>query len=487
MSRTLVVVENHKRWNMHIPGTEVIGARDYLTNPQYAELKRAKVFNLCKTYRYQSLGYYVSLLAAARGHRALPSVNTIQDLREVSLVKLTSQELEGLIDRSLESLKSEDFELSIYFGRNIAARYDRLSQSLFNHFPSPLLRAEFHKHKNHWRLTKLRPIASSDIPDAHREFVCSQAESYFSRKKPAASYRPRYDLAILLDEEAQDSPSDGKAITRFIAAAKELGIDAQIISKDDFGQLAEYDALFIRVTTAVNHYTYRFATRAEAEGLVVIDDPQSIIRCSNKVYLADLFGRHGLPIPKTFIVHKDNRDQVAQVLGLPCVLKRPDSAFSMGVVRASTAEDLHRVLDEFLEDSDLVVAQSFVPTGYDWRIGVLDGKPLYACKYHMAQGHWQIRKTGESGPKYGKVETMPIGAAPPRAIELAVKASRLIGRGLYGVDLKEVDGQFLIIEVNDNPNIDAGVEDAVLKEDLYREIMRAFYERLEDRGKSPIP
>ena len=67
MSRTLVVVENQKRWNLHIPGTEVIGARDYLTNPLYAELKRAKVFNLCRTYRYQSLGYYVSLLAAARG------------------------------------------------------------------------------------------------------------------------------------------------------------------------------------------------------------------------------------------------------------------------------------------------------------------------------------------------------------------------------------------------------------------------------------
>lgn len=486
MSRTLVVVENRKRWNLHIPGTEVIGARDYLTNPQYAELKRAKVFNLCRTYRYQSLGYYVSLLAAARGHRALPSVNTIQDLREASLVKLTSQELDGLIQRSFDTLRSDKFELSIYFGRNMAARYDRLSQSLFNHFPAPLLRAEFVKHK-HWRLHKLRPIATNDIPDVHRDFVVEQAESYFSRKKPAASFRPRYELAILVDPEAEDAPSDAKAIARFVSAARDLQIDAQVISRDDFGQLGEYDALFIRATTAVNHFTYRFATRAEAEGLVVIDDPKSIIRCSNKVYLADLFGRHGLPIPKTFIVHKDNCDQVAAALGLPCVLKRPDSAFSAGVVRSETPEQLHQVLDDFLEDSDLVVAQSFVPTGYDWRIGVLDGRPLYACKYHMASGHWQIRKTGQAGPRYGKVETMPIGAAPPRAIELAVKASNLIGRGLYGVDLKEVEGQFLIIEVNDNPNIDAGVEDYVLKEDLYREIMRAFYDRLEDRGRAPLP
>ena len=38
-----------------------------------------------------------------------------------------------------------------------------------------------------------------------------------------------------------------------------------------------------------------------------------------------------------------------------------------------------------------------MPTDYDWRIGVLDGEPLFACKYKMARGHWQIIKHEADG------------------------------------------------------------------------------------------
>ena len=65
---------------------------------------------------------------------------------------------------------------------------------------------------------------------------------------------------------------------------------------------------------------------------------------------------------------------------------------------------------------------------------------------------------------------------------LAPMGARLIGDGLYGVDLKVVDGRALLIEVNDNPNLDAGCEDAVLKDDLYLAIMRHFRARLDARG-----
>ena len=61
---------------------------------------------------------------------------------------------------------------------------------------------------------------------------------------------------------------------------------------------AEFDALFIRETTLVNHHTYRFARRAASEGLVVIDDPESILKCTNKVFLAELLSRHKMPMPQ---------------------------------------------------------------------------------------------------------------------------------------------------------------------------------------------
>lgn len=60
-----------------------------------------------------------------------------------------------------------------------------------------------------------------------------------------------------------------------------------------------------------------------------------------------------------------------------------------------------------------------------------------------------------------------------------MQTARLIGDGLYGVDLKQAGDRVLVIEVNDNPNLDAGIEDAVLGDELYRRVLQAFTQRLE--------
>ncbi|MGD8317757.1 MAG: RimK family protein [Myxococcales bacterium] len=479
----LIVVERPENWPLEIPGTEVVTATDYLTNPRFVELKSAKVFNLCRSYAYQSAGYYVSLLAAARGHKPLPSVMTMQDLRQASLVRIASETTELLVQQTLAPIKSDRFVLSIYFGRNMAKRYDRLCRALFNHFPAPLLRAEFVRAEQ-WRLEKLRVIASHEIPESHRDFVMEQAKRFFGRPHPAGVHRARYDLAILVNPEEVDAPSDEKAIQRFLRAAKKVGFDAWVVGKEDFGRIAEFDALFLRETTAVDHYTYRFARRAEAEGLIVIDDPESIVRCTNKVYQAELFEQNKIDCPKTLVVSRESAEQVAQRLGLPCVLKRPDSSFSAGVVKVETEEELSAHLREFLQKSELVIAQEFAASEFDWRVGILEGKALYVCRYHMARGHWQIQKAlGEKRRVYGRTDTLAVQDAPQAVVDLAVRAANLIGDGLYGVDIKEVGARLLVMEVNDNPSIEAGVEDAVLKDDLYLSIMQSFYDRLERRGQ----
>jgi glutathione synthase/RimK-type ligase-like ATP-grasp enzyme len=474
----LIVVENPKLWPLDIPETEIVVARDYLTDPRFFAMKRAKVFNLCRTYGYQTLGYYVSLLAAARGHKPMPSVETIQDLRQSALLRIASEDIEALLQKTLARIRSRRFELSIYFGRNLAKRYDRICQALFGHFPAPFLRAEFVR-ADQWRLHSLRSIASNDIADSHHAFVLEQAQRFFARPRVADPERPRYDLAILVNPEDPHPPSDERALRRFARVGKKLDIGVWPIGKQDYGRLSEYDALFIRETTNVNHHTYRFARRAEAEGLVVIDDAESIVRCSNKVYQAELFEKHGIDCPKTLIVHRENAAAVGDALGFPCVLKRPDGSFSTGVRRADDPAQLALYLEEFFRDSELVVAQAFVPSSFDWRVGVLDGQALWACRYHMARGHWQIRRESGADTSYGKVETLPVADAPAKAVEIAVRAASLIGRGLYGVDVKELDGRFLVMEVNDNPSIDAGYEDAVLKDELYERILRSFIERIE--------
>ena len=61
----------------------------------------------------------------------------------------------------------------------------------------------------------------------------------------------------------------------------------------------------------------------------------------------------------------------------------------------------------------------------------------------------------------------------------ALDAANVIGKGLYGVDVKVIEDKSVIIEVNDNPSIDYGVEDAILGDELYRLILREFLDRLE--------
>ena len=477
----VIVTDEPSLWPFEMPGVTVVDAWSYLTGGQYSTMRGVKIFNLCRSYRYQTAGYYVSLLAEARAHRPLPSVTTMQDIQSPAMVRLLSGELEDLVEKSLSPLHTNHFTLSIYFGRNTAKRYDRLSMHLFNLFQAPLLRAQFFRDSEGWQLGNVRAIATDEVPESHRPFLLQSAHDHFSgRRVTVRKKTTRFDLAILHDPNEAHPPSDEVALKRFTKAGERAGFSVELIERDDYARLAEFDALFIRETTHVNHHTYRFARRAAQEGLVVIDDPQSIVRCTNKVYLAELLTRHKLPTPKTLVVNRENREAVAEHLGFPCVLKQPDSAFSLGVVKADNEEELETQIDHFLSQSDLVVAQEFISSTFDWRIGVLDQKPFYACKYHMAHKHWQIVKRDESGnDHYGKSETMPVETAPRKAVSLAKKAANLIGNGLYGVDVKQSGSDFYIIEVNDNPNLDSGVEDGILHEDLYDRIMRVFLDRVE--------
>ena len=487
MSRSIIVVNKPAKWPFAIPEVEVVAARDYLNDRAWAEQKRLRVFNLCRSYRYQSTGYYVSLLAEARGHRPLPRIGTLQDLRHQSLLKVVSADLDSLIQQSLRPLQGTEFTLSIYFARNLARRYDRLSRELYNLFPAPLLRAQFVRGEERWTLRKLSPISANEIPDHHHAFVVEAGARHFRRgpAKVAARKPARFHLAILCDERERTPPSDAAAIESFVAAARRHEISTEIVSRDDYGRLAEFDGLFIRATTAVNNHTYRFARRAEAEGLAVIDDPDSIVRCTNKVYLAELLERHGVPTPRTEIIHRGNARDVLARLGLPCVLKAPDSSFSLGVIKVETGAEYETEVNRLLDESDLLIGQEYLRTEFDWRVGVLDGEPIYACKYFMARGHWQIynHEAGEESDFSGGWETLPVAKAPPRVIRTAVRAANLIGDGFYGVDLKYRAGRPAVIEVNDNPSIENEVEDAVLGAALYDRVMASFLRRMETKRR----
>jgi glutathione synthase/RimK-type ligase-like ATP-grasp enzyme len=172
-------------------------------------------------------------------------------------------------------------------------------------------------------------------------------------------------------------------------------------------------------------------------------------------------------------------ERLERELGWPMVLKIPDGSFSRGVHKVADREELNRTLRMLFDDTELVLAQEFMPTAFDWRIGVLDGEPLFACQYLMARNHWQIVRHGEGGKALeGAMRAVQLAAAPAQVVQTAVKAARLIGRGLYGVDIKQNDRGVFVIEVNDNPNLVHGEEDDAEGDIVWRKITVGFLMRL---------
>lgn len=487
---TLIVVNNPDEWKFTIPHVAVVSAWEYLTDPAFSALRGVRIYNLCRSYRYQSYGYYVSLLAAARGHKPMPSVTTINDMKSPSVIRIVSDDIDALVQKTLSRIQGPTFTLSIYFGKNLAKHYDVLCGSLYRLFEAPFLRAYFVKTQESWHLQNISPISVNEVPAEHYDFISRTAEEFLGGRRIAKTRRAafRYDMAILYNPDAPSPPSNRKAIELFEHAAEEVGIGTEIIGKDDYNRIAEFDALFIRETTSVNHHTYRFSRRADAEGLVVIDDPVSILRCTNKVYLNELMVRHKIPVPKTVVIHKGNIRSAPALLSYPIILKQPDSAFSQGVEKLNDFETYKAAAETLFEKSALLIAQTYIPTEFDWRVGVFNRKPLYVCQYYMAAKHWQIiKKDARTGRMIeGKFTTVPVPEAPKAVVNLALRAADLIGDGLYGVDIKQSGNRLYLIEINDNPSIDAGVEDQILKKDLYRIIMDGFLERIEKR-KSPAP
>lgn len=490
MSKQIIVVESLKDLTAEMADVTVVLADDYLADPAYLETRNVQVINMCRSYRYQTVGYYCSLLAEARRHKVIPSVATILDLSRRAIYGLQVEDLEELVGKTLikhESEGKDGFTLDVFFGKCAYANMANLAHQIFELFPCPLMQVSFAR-QGAWRINSIRALSANKLT-ADQTKLLGEAFAWYRKKKwrsPKSRSSSRYDLAILYDPEEKLPPSDKRALANFVNAGKSQGVAVELVTRKDFPKLAEYDALFIRATTRINHYTFRFAKKAEVEGMPVLDDPTSIRRCTNKVYLAELLATHNLPAPAGRILYKHDEKKVIQTVErhfeYPVVLKVPDGSFSLGVHKANNRAELSAITTRLFHESELILAQEFVYTDFDWRVGVLNRTPIFACQYFMSKSHWQIVKYAPSGRiTEGTFKSWALGDVPQEVITTAVKAANLIGDGLYGVDVKQHNDKFYVIEVNDNPNIEAGVEDAHLKGELYNIIIRDFVRRLDSR------
>jgi len=486
----LIIVEDRKDWSARSANETVVTAAEYLAPGTCHVKPRIIVVNLCRSYKYLSIGYYCSLLAEARMQRVYPSVKTVNDLSRKAIYSLDISDL----DIALNTLLAEgaggpmpvEFAMDIFFGATDYTPLAQLARQIFAIFPAPLMRIEF-EHGNDWKIRAVKAQGIGALRE-HQEAFFAQALHAFNRSvlpKIESCKKHRYQLAILHNPNEALPPSNAGALDKFARIGRELGIDVSLIEKKDYAHVAEYDALFIRETTAINHHTYRFAKKAESEGLVVIDDPVSILRCTNKIYLADLMRLNAIPTPRTYVLQEDDLDDISRLereIGYPMVMKIPDGAFSRGVSKVANREEFALTALELLKQSSLILVQEYLYTEFDWRIGVLNQRPIFASQYFMSKGHWQVAKRDANGKaEFGMGRAMALDAVPPELLANAVQAANLIGDGLYGVDMKMTGKGPVVIEVNDNPNIDQNIEDSVLGDELYRIVLRDFLRRLQIR------
>ncbi len=479
----LIVVDQEIDWLKEIENVTLIKTNDYIEHDQYANYK-GKIYNLCQSYKFQSTGYYVSLLASARDQNIIPNVTTITDFKSRKIQKSISEEIDDLIQEYLKKITFEKISLRIFFGYTKVSSLSVLAKELFSLFESPLIEVEFMK-RDKWILNHVIPLSTSKIYPEEIPFVSQAAAKYF--KKRASNQRQlrnyTYDLAILVDPTESTPPSSQKSLELFKKAANEIGFYTEFITKKDYHRLNEFDALFIRATTNVNDYTYDFSRFAYSEGLVVLDDPWSIVKCSNKIFLYEKLLKNNVPMPYTKVLNQHTfKAQSFKNLSFPIIIKEPSSSFSKGVFKVHTIEELGIKVKDLFKKSQLLILQEFIQSEYDWRIGILDNKVIYACKYYMAKNHWQIYDWDISAD--GDSDTFAISDVPADIIELSLKATSLIGRGLYGVDLKYVDNKIYIIEINDNPSIDYGYEDAVEGFSLYQTIMNYLFTNIDQERNS---
>lgn len=489
MFKTIVVVDEQHS-GLEEANLTVITFDQYLADYPKLNEPKTRIINLCDTEQYLSRGYYCSLLAEARQHKVLPSVSTINDMRE-----LENQGVGGLALRIPPELLAvlrpgEPVEFLAFFGWVADSTWQKLIRQAFEKFPAPILRFRISLDNGGINL-QIQRVGFGHLNTDEQQLFNARLQNFTEKvwRTPTSQKRHRWDMAILVNPDEPNPPSDKDAIRKFIKAAAKVGIHAETVTAQQLtGHVAEYDALFVRETTAIDHHTYRLARKAEKEGLVVIDDCTSILRCCNKVFLHDAFSYNKVPSPKTHVIigaTEEDLDHIEHHFSYPIVLKMPEGSFSKGVYKVANRAELKEKIEELLKDTALVLVQEYLYTDFDWRIGVLNGRAIYACRYHMARNHWQIyNHDAKKRFVSGGFETLPTFEVPKAVLDAALKACAMIGRGLYGVDIKQKDNHVYVIEVNDNPSIDHEVEDLYLGNELYMLIMSEFAQRLEKRGRS---
>lgn len=230
--------------------------------------------------------------------------------------------------------------------------------------------------------------------------------------------------------------------------------------------ITHVDAVIPRIGASVTFYGSSVVRQFEMMKVFTANESQALIRSRDKLRSLQILSRAGLGLPKTAFTNysKDVDGVIDQVGGAPCVIKLLEGTQGVGVVLAETRSAATSVLEAFHGMQARVIVQEFIKEaeGADIRAFVVDGVVVGAMK---RQG-----KKGEFRSNLHRGGTATLYELTEEEENVALKAARVLGLGIAGVDMLQSKTGPKIMEVNSSPGLE-GIERATGK-DIAKAIIR---------------
>ncbi len=223
-------------------------------------------------------------------------------------------------------------------------------------------------------------------------------------------------------------------------------------------KLEKVDAVIPRIGASVTFYGTAVVRQFEMMKVFTAIESQALLRSRDKLRSLQILSRAGLGLPKTvFTNYSRNVKEIIQAAGgAPIVIKLLEGTQGLGVVLAETDNAAESVIDAFNGLKVRVIVQEFVEEaqGADIRAFVVDGVVVGAMKRQAKKG--EFRSNLHRG---GTAQVIDLSEEEENA---ALKAARIMGLGICGVDMLQSKLGPLILEVNSSPGLE-GIEHATGK------------------------
>lgn len=229
--------------------------------------------------------------------------------------------------------------------------------------------------------------------------------------------------------------------------------------KDEEFRSGHFDAVIPRIGASVSFYGTSVVRQFEMMGTYSVNESVAISRSRDKLRSIQLLARKGVGIPVTaFANTPDSVDGlIREVGGAPLVIKLLEGTQGIGVVLAETKKAAESVIQAFLGLKTNILIQEFIKEagGSDLRCFVVGGKVIAAMQRTASPGEFRsnIHRGGSA-----KLVTLTRGE---RA--MALKAAKVMGLNVCGVDLLRSSRGPLVMEVNSSPGL-GGIEEATKKD-----------------------